>query len=188
MVMETENNDLERNIFEWTFLQEMVLQYIQDEIDPEVKLGTYNHHVTNLHLYDFNGKQGYDVIEQSISQKLGLNADNGNEIEFPGVEEVHDFFKHLVATYSDLIEFENIPSIEDMGLIDAIFDEYKVLKEGNDLYTYAKLVFFYIIAKRRRQENMSVDDLKVSISGSDEMIHCIENSSFRHFEVDYATL
>ena len=173
------------NIFEWTFLQEMILGYIQDEIDPDVTLGEYNHHVTNLHLYDFNGSQGYDVVENKLKQKLGLNADD--KIEFPVVEDVHSFFTDLVELYSKCITEEVMPSFSrDMVDVNFIFDQYRVDKRDNILYEYAKLIMAYIIQKRHKladQEFFLLIDLKAS----DEFFHSIDYAPFRKFEINRVT-
>ena len=170
------------NIFEWTFLQEMILQYVQDEIDPEVTLGSYNHHVTNLHLYDFNGAQGYDVVRNKIDQKLGLNADD--EIEFPVIEDVHNFFKDLVAYFEGLITQENVPELTSTPY--HVFTHYRVGIEDNQLYQYAILVRDYIVQKRMKlagqlEEGMKPFPYKMPAGTSDEFYHSIEYSPFRKF-------
>jgi thymidylate synthase len=170
------------NIFEWTFLQEMVLQFIQDEIDPKVTLGTYNHHVTNLHLYDFNGAQGYEVLRNPLDQKLGLNAND--EIEFPVVEEVHDFFQKLVEFYSGLITAEKLPSYgTDILDLNELFEDFRLSTEGNILYEYACLVLAYIMQKRYRLAEEEFG-LNIEVMGSDEFIQSIDYSPFRKFNFE----
>jgi len=170
------------NIFEWTFLQEMILQSIQDEIDPEVSLGSYNHHVTNLHLYDFNGAQGYQVLENKLHQKIGLNADD--EIVFPDLDDTHDFFKELVDFYSELIISEGIPSYgKNIKGVNNIFKKYHVPVGSNLLYEYASLVLAYICQKKSKLSEVDFN-LTIPISGSDEFIYSIEQSSFRKFNIE----
>ena len=173
------------NIFEWTFLQEMILGYIQDEIDPDVTLGEYNHHVTNLHLYDFNGSQGYDVVRNKLEQKLGLNADD--KIEFPVIEEVHEFFKELVNMYSKCITSPELPDFgRDILDMNFIFDKYRVPQTDNILYEYACLVLAYIMQKRHK---LAEEDffLLIDLKASDEFFHCIESSPFKKFEIERVT-
>jgi len=170
------------NIFEWTFLQEMILQYIQDEIDPHVTLGSYNHHVTNLHLYDFNGAQGYDVVENKLKQKLGLNADD--EIEFPVVEEVHSFFGALVTYYSNLIEKDELPDYgKDINGVNEIFDEFRVSRKDNILYEYASLILAYIAQKRHKLADKEFS-LNIGVQGSDEFMHSVHYAPFRKFNFE----
>ena len=173
------------NIFEWTFLQEMILQYIQDEIDPDVTLGEYNHHVTNLHLYNFNGSQGYDVVRNKLDQKLGLNADDN--IEFPVVEEVHDFFTKLVSFYSHLITAPELPNYGlDILDLNEIFDAFKVDRKDNILFEYACIILAYVMQKRFKLVDKKFD-LNLEIQGSDEFIHSIDYAPFRKFNFERVT-
>ncbi len=167
------------NIFEWTFLQEMILQYIKSEIDPEVTLGVYNHHVTNMHLYDFSGKQGYDVITNKISQENGLLADD--EIEFPEIEKIHEFFQGLVSHLSSIITTDTDFSGEEYTGLDDLFERFNVPTTDNLLYLYSNLVLTYILHKKYEEQfSLSTDTVKIKCS--DELYHSLENSFFRKFE------
>ncbi len=173
------------NIFEWTFYQEMILQYIQAEIDPEVTLGSYNHHVTNLHLYDFNGAQGYDVIENKLKQTLGII--NTDKIEFPGVEDTHDFFEELVHRLSFAINNEETNYDRVYDEIYDTFMSYNLTINGNQLFDYARIIGAYICAKNMKMEKGErTTEIEVSLNGiSAEFARSVIDSNFRKFTVKY---
>jgi len=171
------------NIFEWTFYQEMILQYIKENIDFEVTIGSYNHHITNLHLYDFSGKQGYDVVENKLKQTLGLI--NTDQIIFPDIDKVHDFFGVLVKSFSYAIEEKSIDYELLYEVITLVFEDYDIPTNGNILFEYASLISAYICAKNMNLEKgVKTNEIVVDLKGSDEFTRSIKDSSFRKFTLE----
>ena len=166
------------NIFEYTYFQEFILQELKREIDPELTLGTYNHHVTNLHLYDFSGSQGYSVLENKLQQKLGYQ--NYESLKFPkGVENFNNFHKELVELFSKCIQSKKSTTFKDlMNYVSSIFDKYD-LSQGNLLFKYAELTLAYIIKKKHPEAvfEVNIQDLDEEVKNS------IINSKFRKFEI-----
>lgn len=172
------------NIFEWTFLHEFMLQILRREIDRELMLGSYNHLVTNLHLYDKTGTQGYDVLENRLKQRLTLR--NDKPLIFPkSVSLFQKFNETLVSIWSELIESEDTDYQSCILRIGSIFDVYKVIQDSNLLWDYSKLVTAYICTKNMNlDKGMSTDKIQVALSDcDDEFIQSIEKSSFRKFQI-----
>ena len=173
------------NIFEWTFYQEMILQYIQDEVDPEVTLGSYNHHVTNLHLYDFSGDQGYDVIRNKLNQTLGLI--NTDEIGFPDIDDAHSWFSTVVDEINGAINSGSTDYKSLRTSIREVFGDYGVDVRENLLYGYAEVIAAYTCAKNMKLgKGIKTTEILVDLNAySPEFVRSIVNSSFRKFVVDY---
>jgi len=173
------------NIFEWTFYQEMILQYIQDEIDPGVTMGTYNHHVTNLHLYDFSGAQGYAVVDKKLEQTLGLL--NFDKLYFPKSTDVHAFFEELVFTISSFIEAGDVDYTSMMNKTLQIFKKYNCFIRDNLLYNYARVVVAYVAAKNMHlAKGEKTDNVVVNLDDCGaEFVRSIASSKFRKFTIIY---
>ncbi|PIZ94262.1 MAG: hypothetical protein COX81_04075 [Candidatus Magasanikbacteria bacterium CG_4_10_14_0_2_um_filter_37_12] len=164
------------NIFEWTFLQEFMLGEIQRRVDQEVTLGTYNHFVTNLHLYEFTSKQGYKVLQAEREQIL--DRLNTSALTFPvGVENNKLFFSWLVRVYNEAILSKETSLERMMKKIHAVFDLYfSDAYEDNLLFGYAVVVSAYICAKNGGA------DINVDINGfSEEFVSSVRDSAFRKF-------
>lgn len=170
------------NIFEFTLLHEVVLNLLRAEVDSELTLGEYNHHVTNLHLYDFSGQQGYDVLENKLKQKLGVQ--NYQRIYIPRTPKGFiEFNKSICEIMTHGIE-NNITDykllVSKMGFI---FGELAF--EENLFWTYAKVCCAYICAKNMNLAKGEITDkILVDLSSCDEEFkQSIRNSSFRKFEI-----
>lgn len=171
------------NIFEWTFFQEMILEQLQREVDPELTLGSYNHHVTNLHLYDFNGSQGYEVVDNKNKQVRGLI--NTDHIYFPDSDQVHSWFSEIVSLWTDMIEQKRTDFDKMMFTVNSMFEEKDVPSDDNLLYGYAQVVTAYIAAKNMNLEkNHKTNQITLDLTKySDEFTRSIENSAFRKFRL-----
>lgn len=172
------------NIFEWTFLQEFILQELKREIDPDLTMGTYNHHVTNLHLYDKTGSQGYDVLDNRLSQKLTLQ--NNKPLIFPKTTTQFKLFFHsIIMKLSYFIEVEETSYMTIRNHIGSIFDYFSVEIRDNLLFDYVMLVGAYTAAKNMKLEKgEKTDEIIVDLSGcDDEFIHSIDISAFRKFNI-----
>ena len=169
------------NIFEWSFLQDLILQAIQRDIDEDVTIGSYNHHVTNLHMYESTGAQGFAVLD-NVQETIPVNTD---DIVFPEVGSTHGFFSDLVSALTIFIENEISAGYElDIKHIATIFDSYRVPTKGNLLYAYAILTVAYIYAKRTGATKEDKAELTVNLTGySEEFMYSIRKAPFRKFHI-----
>lgn len=174
------------NIAEWTFIQEWVLSRVKDLVDPEVTLGSYNHLVTNLHMYDFSGKQGYDVIENKLKQRLGFDNNDGvSELVFPEGDStvLKQFCTELLNIWSSSITNHETSLDFISEYIDAVFTKYGFLTENNLLHAYAEIVSAYIVTKNFGAEEV-IPTISLDISGyGTEFKRSVLNSKFRKFEL-----
>jgi len=161
------------NLPEFSVLQEHILQEVQ-RMYPEVTLGYYNHSVTNLHLYDFNGKQAIPIL----TNEQIMTRDNNIPCIFPdGVEATKNFFNGLVDIFSQAIE--GTLDLSDMTIqdyIEILFFDIDLTKKNNLLFEYAKVVGHYI-AIRKGYENTPIE-YKVE----DEFTASLKNNFFNTTE------
>ena len=172
------------NIFEWTFFQEFMLQQLKYEIDSELTLGEYNHHVTNMHLYDFSGQQGYEVLNRKLEQKLGTQ--NYQSCIFPnGVENFRKFCLALLNSWDLVITEESTNYIESRLSIGTLFDVYNIPQDNNLLWKYCELVTAYICTKNMKLAKGTTTNLiTVDIRECDEEFkQSIRNSIFKKFNI-----
>ena len=89
------------NVFEWTFLQELVFENVKTLFpNDKIILGSYNHFVTNLHLYEFTSDQGRAVMKNI--NKHDVKSKNKMPLLLPkGIETTRNFFKDLIKIYSE---------------------------------------------------------------------------------------
>lgn len=162
------------NIFEFTLLQEVVLNMLEEDY-PDLTLGTYNHHVTNMHLYDFSGAQGYAVLENKLSQKFGNQ--NFKKVYTPSdPEDFIQFNREIVQLMSSAIT-EELDYSETIEKLDGIFNNFSAVSD-NLYYKYAELAVAYIFNKKYNM-NITVD-----LKGFDkEFVNSVEFSRFRKFDI-----
>lgn len=172
------------NIFEWTFLQEFILQELRREIDHELTMGTYNHHVTNLHLYDKTGAQGYSVVENKWKQRLGLQT--YSKLSFPKTTTgLEDMFCSLLGMWSTAINTEETDYHSLRLMVGTLFDIHGVQQGDNLLWDYAQLVTAYLCAKNMKlPKGEKTQEIIVDLVCEDaEFLNSIENSAFRKFQI-----
>jgi thymidylate synthase len=166
------------NIFEWTVLQEFVLAEIRRRVDESVCLGFYNHFVTNLHLYDFTGAQGHDVVkaeEEHVFDDLNHSA-----LAFPaGVETNRAFLCALIDVFDQAIQEKKLSFEAVTKSIRRVFAKYLESDfEKNLLYGYALVIGAYICAKNGNA------DITVDLRAfSREFTAAVKGSLFRKFKV-----
>ena len=170
------------NIFEFTLLHEAVLNILKAQVDSELTLGEYNHHVTNLHLYDFSGQQGYDVLENKLKQKLGVQ--NYQKCITPVTpEEFIKFNKNICG----VLEYGIENNVTDYSLLSSkmgfVFGDLAF--EDNLYWKYALICCAYICAKNMNLEKGEITyEIILDISTCDEEFkQSIVNSSFRKFSI-----
>ncbi|WP_299568423.1 thymidylate synthase [uncultured Shewanella sp.] len=138
------------NIFEFTVIQELVLQYLKKEVDDELTMGYYNHSVTNLHLYDFTEKQGYNVIENLALQQFHLDA--SGTMAFPSEIKLNkEFFENLVDLITGFITNDKFLFESGVKEARAVFDYYGVKTVGNLLWDYTTSVLCFVYEKKAGQ-------------------------------------
>lgn len=168
------------NCFEWSFLQEMVMNAINDVTDYDLTLGSYNHTVSNLHLYDFTAKQAKEVIsnDQNYEEK-------GGDLIFPKWEnqDTHqDFFQEIVDILTESITEEKPLAFVAEGRMSQLFMQRDVPMDGNLLWTYTLVLAYYICEKRgERDLSMEIKDIPP------EFFKSIGESPFRKFNLHFGT-
>ena len=173
------------NIFEFTYLQEFVTHWLKKNIDSEIELGEYTHFCTNMHLYDFTGKQGFEVLENDLKQKRTLT--NNHSINFPvdSVNQFKDFHYDVVFNVieSKIIETKLTDWNEAKELISYIIENWRV--DDILLQKYIELIIAYAITKNRGlKKGEIVEDIEVDISILPEEVKwSIEYSPFRKFKI-----
>lgn len=175
------------NIFEFTLLHEVVLNLLKAEVDSELTLGEYNHHVTNLHLYDFSGSQGYAVLENKLKQRLGVQ--NYQKVYTPNnAEDFIKFNQRICRVLTEAIETKET----DYNKLLSKMSLVAFASEGNGMgldfdenlyWQYAKVTCAYVCAKNRDLPKGIVSEyIQVNLDGVDqEFKMAIQNSSFRKF-------
>jgi thymidylate synthase len=170
------------NPFEFSFLHELMYNEVH-KVYPDLEIGSYRWHVTNAHLYDFSKSQA-EAAYNSNTNYVKLD-ENHDPIIACDINLWQDFFGELVKLYTEAI----VSNVDD-GESDAVcgtlishigyaFLIYGVPREGNLLWTYAKLVAHYIAEKKKVPMLFEVDISE----HSDEFKNSILNSSFKKFEV-----
>jgi len=171
------------NIFEFTYLQEFVTHWLRENIDSEVKLGEYTHFCTNMHLYDFTGQQGYDVLKNRDKQKL--NLENRHSIIFPvkSSQEFRDFHDNIVRMQSKLIVNKETDYKAGQEINDFLIENWDV--KDILLQKYIELVTAFIITKNRGLKKGEIaEDIMIDISMLPEEVKwSIEYSPFRKFQI-----
>jgi hypothetical protein len=173
------------NLFEFSYLQEFILQELQREIDPEITLGEYNHFITNMHLYDFNGQQGLDVLE--LKDEQDILTENEKVLKFPkGVDNFKNFHKVIVTILSKHIKngTTNVNSIYK-DIFSELSTIFKWDPKDNLMIDYLIVVCTFVATKNAGLKGNKRLDLKLEdLNDSKEFFNSIKNSVFRKFTLD----
>lgn len=160
------------NIFEFSLLQEMVLQILKNEVDVELELGYLHQSITNLHIYKSKIKQATEIIknkEKQITKQI-----NNDYIEFPeSLPMAKEFFQCLVL----FLERKIKQSPESMGSFnDAIFELNSIFKDfslktnKNLLWGYSEATLSYIYQEKTNHKitikTKFSDDFHLSIDSN----------------------
>jgi len=174
------------NLFEFSYLQEWIVQELQKELDPEITLGEYNHWVTNMHLYDFNGQQGLDAL--AIKDQQDLKSENHMTLKFPhGANNFKNFHRAILKTFNWHIENKTLNLDDIMSDITSELSVFEFDVRNNLLLPYLIAVACFIITKNLGLKGKSRLDLRVDFGDvSDEFLNSIKHSVFRKFTLkDY---
>lgn len=170
------------NPFEFSFLHELMYNEVK-KVHPELILGPYRWHVTNMHLYDFSKAQAVNAVADDENWGLSI-LENNDSMTGPSIQNWKPFFSDLVSKYTEAIISAN-PKHYHRYLVDGIegiFSKWGVpTTESNLLWQYAKLVAHYIAEKRGAHEVLD-DEIDLTMV-YEEFRQAIVNSPFRKFDV-----
>ena len=194
------------NTFEWTVLQELFAQMLNEAVEETVILGEYNHLVTNLHIYDNTSKQAKDVLSNycgvvhkpdTLVSKNQLDhydftkyidiLDNENHMELIGPKRISDFkvfFSDIVGRISQYIiaDIESSCAYTELTElyhdISDIFKKYGVPEDDNLLTTYINTVTSYVSQKKGALRGGVGANAVCSANRDDDFSKCIAYSKF----------
>lgn len=152
------------NLFEFSFIQEMVLSAINNEIEDcgskKLEMGSYIHSTNNLHLYDTTQGQA-DAVLETTQPFLFYNVDANDAAHRPCHTPGSMIFPKTIADTRamcrDFITTIANPAIAGrfsfagnvISLVD-LFKKYNVPRsDSNVLYQYMLLVLAYIHSSRK---------------------------------------
>lgn len=168
------------NVFEWTFLQELMVDLLEQEMDETVVLGEYTHFVTNLHVYESTASQAVNAVELNEG-KTFIQAGTKLTGSY-GVNQNKNFFKELVELLTEAIElneedyFTSIHAVLFLQLLE-LFDKYDIKTDGNTLFAYADVTLAHILVKKFDQEDISGACLELTDDMTD-LENCLRANKF----------
>ncbi len=160
------------NIFEFSLLQELVLQILKREVDSELEIGYLHQSVTNLHIYENKIKQANEIIknkEKQITKKI-----NNDHVEFPKtLSTTKNFFQKLILFFEDKIKqsTKSMNSfIDAKDELSSIFFEFSLKNKNNLLWGYSEAILSYIYQEKTNHKiaikNNFSDDFHLSIDSN----------------------
>lgn len=178
------------NIFEFTFIQEMLLNLINKslDIDERINLGYYHHSVTSLHIYDHTKSQ----IVELMNTEQNLKTQSTKECLFFDLKNnsflvaIKPFFAELIAIYTTiLVQSNNNQDFEKKkNKIEMIFKKYQIDIKNNQLFDYALALLIYIMQKENYIE-INLILLKSKIQNfSDDFLSVFVNNFNRLFNTN----
>lgn len=181
------------NLFEFTFIQEMMRFFINRASGYDIPMGSYRHSTVNLHVYESTEKQ-VDAVLSDPDNDAMLNHVGGFERRgYPLI-----FPESIAQTRlmcSDFIDKICVPLIAGqhnnmsrvIQEINVLFDNYETTKPRNLLYVYMKLVAAYIVSTRKINPLTDVEMIMIDemspITNLD-LYWAVKSSSFRKFKID----
>jgi len=128
------------NIFEWTFLQEIIASILG------LKLGTYNHYATSFHYYTTMEKRIGDILSHNYNVYYETNKPNIMN-RFDSLEDFYHTIEKAIAVFEKLIAFTDPTSLLEQSLTEIITnnipESYHVL--NSPLRDYFISVSSYIL-------------------------------------------
>jgi|GEM_PF-1855174 len=165
------------NLVEFSILHEIVYNTLK-WIYPEIKLGTYNHSITNFHIYENTSSQAREAL--NIEQPTFL--ENQYEIDSPeNIYDLKEFFKII----TEIIESRS-SSFDD---IVCLFEDFELSIENNILLYY---VYFSKLYLDLRQEGFKGNNklqiihpkiIEEFLNIESEYSKAIAESKFRNFTI-----
>lgn len=138
------------NLFEFSLLQEMVLQVLKREIDEELELGYLHQSITNLHIYSDKINQAKAILDNKNKQET--NITNSDHVEFPdSLEKTKEFFQCLVYFFESKISknLDEMNNFEDsLTQLGDIFIKFSSKTKRNLLWGYSEAILSYIYQEK----------------------------------------
>lgn len=138
------------NLFEFSLLQEMVLQILKAEIDEELELGYLHQSITNLHIYKNKKCQAQSILDNKNRQET--DKVSNDYIEFPkSTDETKKFFQYIVCHFESNINKkpEEMDSFEDSSIqLYDIFKKFSLKSKNNLLWGYSVAILSYIYQEK----------------------------------------
>ena len=133
------------NIFEFTYLQEIVREGIQLFIGNKVPLGKFIHDIDSLHAYDFTFNQVKDVSEENNYEELFIKATK--PLNLPILNDVIDSitYKNKIREFHNKI-YENWQNLNDTKVFKDFMALIDIMKEGQ-FKDYVVAVTIYLLNK-----------------------------------------
>ena len=173
------------NLTEFSMLHEIVYNCIVSS-HPELKLGSYNHSISNFHIYEKTSKQARDVLEKREIQ----NLDSSNDIRMVTPDDI-TVNKMLFNIIAKKIEKKN----KSLASIDRIFEDFNIPLEDNILYLYSYFCKLYLLSKENSYSSSNRNKIvhnnvvrefiekQESSNNKNDFYLAIKNSKFRNFEL-----
>lgn len=188
------------NLFEFSFMHELMFTWLKVD-HPELKLGSYNHNVINLHYYPNNiGTQLNDIIsaEPQIS-KLDHQAVSSSMMSVKGAlpHMYLDFIRDCVQNWDGVVRntVSTVTPVENY-FVEAFFgdgycykEDYSVCHQDdedyqvfdlatNKLFLYAKIV----------ESAITGNDLQLphrSLAADEDLFAAVSSSNYRKFNLEF---
>lgn len=170
------------NMFEFTFMQEMVFSAVQS-LYPEIKMGYYHHNTMNLHVYDFTRQQCVDAVNAYDQQRI---LSTGSYETFPCVfPDTIEESRKLCHSAVEIWEQQIAGLIPFKKAAEEISKLRHGLEVESQLTEYMTLITAYICSKVSPQD---LPNHPYTFHGGDynagnEYIDAVEASKFRKFEI-----
>jgi len=145
------------NIFEFTFLQEIILELLKSNLDyrfQDIELGYYHHSVISLHIYENSTK---NQVKNVLSHKLNNKNYSLNKMSLPKAFPYSNFILFFNEVYDYFCSL--IKECEFTDLEEIFKDHFKINIINNQLYHYALAVENYIRNKQGRNLIPYPDDM-----------------------------
>lgn len=180
------------NVFEWSFLQELMATNVANATGETVHVGEYTHFVTNLHLYDFTESQAAAAVENwTMKEHSPVDGINFQRLIATGsADGDRAFFKELVdflglgceMIHGEYMDGNGDGFYDPMVELTHLFERHNVpVSDDNLLWLYAVVVVAYIATK------LGETGFVVELSDSD-FARAVKDSSFRKFDLEIMSL
>jgi thymidylate synthase len=159
------------NIFEWSFLQEVVASVLGMDV------GTYAHYCNNTHIYYDKPvvlRQVQDIVANTDA--VSPNMATGMQMDIGVIHSAHDIrmFFNLVCQVMGRVAIKELDREAGMSAIRNVFETYRVARTTNKLWHYCELV----VAQLTPEEEEQID-----LSGySQDLINAVCCSTFTKFK------
>ena len=168
------------NIFEWTFLQEIVWEILK-RTHPDLLLGIYYHSTTDAHIYESNDGTGLNTASQARTVVENYNNTPILDLDtipmntgFVSINHMRNFCSDIVGATSSFI----VGEIDSLGYEEFVSHKLKDIR-GTFFATMIQSLMIHTICKK--------DDSKVTVTIDPELAFwkSIEMFAGKKFSVMY---